>query len=197
MMRSAFNKFFWGILFVNLEIHLVVFDLLADPVGYLMILGAANSFVSQYAVAKKVASTALVLAIISIPTVFIQRSTHAAGPIQQTSGWWWYEQALTILTLVVAFYIFTLMLDIAKKLEHQELLIKTQNTFKWYMGVSLLFMCTHPFLINVSRDMQIAYAFITTPFYIVITVLFLVLLRKFMKVEDVTENTPPTNLNTT
>ncbi|WP_272914196.1 hypothetical protein [Bacillus dakarensis] len=41
-MDQAFNRIFWGYLFVWIEIHLFVVDLLPDPIGYWLILSESR-----------------------------------------------------------------------------------------------------------------------------------------------------------
>ncbi|KGX89944.1 hypothetical protein [Pontibacillus marinus] len=188
-MRSAFSKIFWGYLMTLLEIHIQFIDILPDPIGYLLIFLGIQSIVEKYPIGNKAQVMAAILGVISIPTVFINESGSMNPMEAPFTMWWFYSQIMMIANLVLIFFIFQLMLKIVQDYQDEELETYTWKFFKVYMWSNLALLIFDSFFINLSSEVFVALTVAAVVFYIILDIMFLVLLRKYIKLED----TPPTS----
>lgn len=184
-MRDAFSKMFWGYLFTLVEIHLFVIDILAEPVGYYLIFSGITSLVKSYPIGKKASNIALALIVLSIPSVFIQQEAMNQ-PINAgvVSVWSMYGGVLTIIHLLLFFYSFQLMTEIASQTADDDLIKRTSTSFKTLMAILLFLEILRPLAMNISSEGLVAPIVITAIIGFITQITFLVLLRRFMKIED-------------
>ncbi|WP_404332506.1 hypothetical protein [Mesobacillus maritimus] len=64
MLYEGFRKIFWGFILVFLEIHLLIIDILPDPIGYYLIFSGINLLNKHYGVSSKGKGFALGLVIL-------------------------------------------------------------------------------------------------------------------------------------
>lgn len=176
-MRTAFQKIFWGFLLVLIEIHIYVIDILPEPVGYFLIAGGLVWFRETYKEAKYAHQIAMILVVISIPSVFIQQQ----AVVQFGSIWGVYGLFILIVNLMLVYFVFRLLVAIAIQKRANELANGTTILFKVYMVVMLLALI----LPLISGDFQFinslaAYAGLAG---LVVEIVFLIWLRKFSKME--------------
>ena len=72
-MNKALQLIFWGYVFIFFRIHIGI-DLLADPIGYLLLFSGCSKLVDVYPIAKKAKFIGLVGAFVSLPSVFVNLS---------------------------------------------------------------------------------------------------------------------------
>ncbi len=189
-MRSAFSKIFWGYLMTLLEIHIQFIDILPDPIGYLLIFLGIQSLVEKYPIGNKAQVMAAILGVLSIPTVFINES-NSMNPMEAPfTMWWFYSEIMMITSLILAFFIFQLMLKIVQDYQNQELETYTSKFFKVYIWSNLALLILDSFFINLSSEVAVAFTVATVIFYITLEIMFLVLLRKYMKLDDAPPASP-------
>ncbi|MRH43793.1 hypothetical protein GH741_14035 [Aquibacillus halophilus] len=183
-MKFAFKRLFWGFLLVLLEIHILVIDIFPDPVGYYLILSGLTWLIKDYPVGKKASNIAGFLIIFSIPTVFINQSNmnETIGQVDIFSGLSLYMVALELIKLVLVFYVFKFMLEIAQASADNNLYHRTLNTFKVYMIIMLVGHLLQAFTMNESG--MVAFMVFALIVMLAMEVVFLVLLSKFSKLDD-------------
>lgn len=185
MLYDGFRKIFWGFILVFLEIHIIAIDILPDPVGYYLILSGLNLLKSRYHLDVKANYVAILLVLVSIPTVFLQNNAmNQLGSASLITGWSIYMSVIGILNLVLAYFIFQVMISIATKREDDYLQRRTTNTFKAYMIIMLLITFFESFAMNMTRDLLMGYVTISAIFGLIMNITFLVLISRFSKVDD-------------
>ncbi|WP_449537642.1 hypothetical protein [Ferdinandcohnia sp. Marseille-Q9671] len=179
-MKINFNRMFWGFIFILLDIHILVIDILPDPIGYYLILSSLRFVTPENRLGNRIKWLTTGLIIISIPTIFVQQTVdHSPG----FSPWWTYSSALGIGKLLLVFFLFQLIMEIVTSLEDIALIHRSSQTFSMYMWVMVIITFSDAFLINFSNDILIGYLFITLPLGILMEIMFLLLLRKLHKHE--------------
>lgn len=184
-MSEAFGRIFWGYLLILIEIHIVIIDILPEPVGYYLIFSGISMLLNDFPIGSKAKNTALVLIFISIPTVFIEQNAGAnqMGQLSFLTGWSLYMTVLGILKLILVFYIFQLIMAIVK--EHGDFALndRSTKTFRTYIIVMLLTMIFHSFSINFSMEQFLVVTIISIVVGFIMEIVFLVLLRKMRKID--------------
>ena len=179
-MREAFLKMFWGFLFVLLEIHIIVVDILPDPIGYILIILGLAWFRESYDVAKKAHQFAIGLAVLSIPSVFVsQQVVDQVGTFGSSSGI--YGFIMQGLNLVLVFMVFKLLLKVAYDEGGSELVRGTGILFKMYMTVLIFALILPIFTVGVVNQAFTSIVIVTSLLALVLEIVYLVWLRKFSK----------------
>lgn len=178
-MDQAFNRIFWGYLFVWIEIHLFVVDLLPDPIGYWLILSGISLILKEFPIGHKAKNFSLALLFLSIPTVFIQQNTgmDGLGTTAVLSGWSIYNIVLGWLKIILVFYLFRLMMEIVVNRGNNALMKRVSKTCYSCLTVMLTASLLNSFMINFSGDILIALTIITVISSLIVEITFLVLLR--------------------
>ncbi|MCM3585861.1 hypothetical protein M3182_08905 [Mesobacillus maritimus] len=182
MIYRGSRQIFWGLIFILIEIHIIAFDLLADPIGYYLIFTGVSLLNDHFGFANKSNFISLVLLLVSIPTVFIEKEV-----IQQMgtfSGWNIYQNAFEILNLVLVFFLFQLMLEVARVKGVSELSKRTMTTFKIYMGTMFLVLFSSTFAVNMTTDFLVPYELISVLLSLSMYIVFLLLVSKYSKLTD-------------
>jgi hypothetical protein len=179
MLYEGFRKIFWGFILVFIEIHLLVIDLLPDPIGYYLIFSGINLVNNHFGFKNRGKNVALGLVFLSIPTLIIQNQA-----VVQMSASAMYLSLMGILNLILAYFIFQLMVSISNKREDDSLSKRTTTTFKIYMTLMFLFTFLEAFSINMTESMRMGFIVFSAFTGLVMNILFLVLLSKFSKLSD-------------
>ncbi|WP_174731562.1 hypothetical protein [Mesobacillus harenae] len=190
MMRNSFSKLFWGFILVLIEIHLIVVDILPDPLGYLLIFWGVQSAATEDPAGKKAKTLALILMFVSLPTIFIQQNQTANefGQLAPIDGWAFYMHAIGLLKLVLVFFVFKMMISIVKERGESDLVSRTSTTLLVYMIVMLCNSFLQTFTMNMGSNMLLGLIFIIVSSSMIMEIVFLVLLRRFMKIQDEPDN---------
>lgn len=179
MLYEGFRKIFWGFILVFIEIHLMVIDILPDPIGYFLIFSGINLLNNHFDYKNKGKHVALSLVFLSIPTLFIQNQA-----VEQMSGLAMYLSLIGILNLILVYYIFQLMVLIANKRKDHSLFKRTTTTFRIYMVLMFLVTFLEAFFINMTESMRMGFIVLSAIFGLALNIFFLVLLSKFSKLSD-------------
>ncbi|WP_010676648.1 hypothetical protein [Bacillus timonensis] len=181
-----FKRIFWGYLFILLEIQLFVVDILPEPLGYYLIFSGIATVPIENRTGNKLKKLLIGLIIISIPTVFIQQNGNLndLGTVAGIYPWGIYTSILEIFKLIVAFFIFQLIIEAVTAHGDEFLLRKSSQTFKIYMTVMLLITLSHSFAMNLSTDVIAGYLFFTIPIGLIMEIMFLVFLWKLHKYDE-------------
>ncbi|WP_188207277.1 hypothetical protein [Alkalibacillus aidingensis] len=180
-MKYAFTLMFWGFIIVFLEIFIISIDISPDPIGFFMIAVGLYHLESDYPIAKRGGLTAFILAALSTPSVFIANNDlHEAI----TGGWFFYSTALTIMEVILVYFILKLMIEICKEFKLEELQNKYKTFLNWYVSVFIIVHLLSAFTLNVYSNtygsLVIIFGLISLVFHIV----FLVYLFKFRQIEE-------------
>ncbi|MFS0690243.1 hypothetical protein AB1K89_13500 [Sporosarcina sp. 179-K 8C2 HS] len=168
-MNKALRQIFWGYVFIFFRLHVGI-DLLADPIGYILIFSGCSKIVEAYPVAKKAKFVALVGAFVSLPSVFVNLSE-----IPLTFGWSTYSGFLLVLKMVMGYYLFIVLKDVVKAFGDRALQKRTENTFKFYVAIHLFALAIQSFFMNVHGGGWVALALISLIGVLVMDILFLLL----------------------
>ncbi len=181
MLRDGFRKIFWGLILVLVEIHIVAFDLLPDPLGYFYILSGLNLLTSRYEMNRQGKWLAAGLILLSIPTIIIQNGVHDTILVSPAAI---YMSIMGILNLILAYFIFQLMVNVAASNGDLLLEKQTSNTFKIYM-IALFMVCFfQSFRMNMSGDLLTGLTIISLVFSLMMQIALLMLVSKFSKLPD-------------
>ncbi|WP_261129905.1 hypothetical protein [Bacillus sp. Marseille-Q3570] len=182
-MREAFTKLFWGFLLVFIEIHIVAFDILPDPLGYFLIYLGLEKIGSAYKIKNESRLFATVMCAFSLPTVFIQQTNNEITGLTVNYGWPIYMSALGIGKLILVFYVFKVMIHLARHYGDEAILKRTEMTFKIYIIAILIVTGIEPFLMNSGRDIGTGMGILLIVVSLIMEIVFLVLLHKFRNIE--------------
>ena len=183
-MNQAFNRLFWGYLFVLFEIHIIVIDILADPVGYYLIFSGITMLLKDFPIAHKARKLSFALIFLSIPSIFIQQNveTNQLQPLSFLSGWSLYTTVLDLLNIILVFYLFQLIMAIVHQHADDGLIRRSSKTFSLYLIVKLIATIASPFAMNLSGDELLWIVLVTIFVSFIMEIAFLVLLWSFRKV---------------
>lgn len=185
-MRESFGKIFWGFLLVLLEIHLIVVDILPDPLGYFYIYTGIQSLVKyDKENAEKARLLSILLIFVSLPAMFFQNtSINQMGEFAPMNGWSIYMIILGFAKFILVYYIFKLMVSISEELGRKSLKQRTQSVFRFYTIVMLIHFLLQSFLINLYSDLLLGVIILLVVSSLIVEITFLVLLRTFRNLRD-------------
>ncbi|WML44432.1 hypothetical protein [Neobacillus sp. PS3-40] len=185
-MKENFSKLFWGFFLIFIEIHIIKVDLLPDPLGYLLIFLGIKALSKGTLVGKKAQAMAMVLIFVSLPTIFIYQNGKANefAQILPLDGWNIYMNALGVLKIMLVFYIFKIMLSLVNERSEIALVKRTTTTFHIYIVVMLSNFFLQSFTMNVGTNMLQAITSIMIVSSTIVEIIFLVLLRRYMKIQE-------------
>ncbi|MDX1807569.1 MAG: hypothetical protein R3267_11145 [Paenisporosarcina sp.] len=176
-MRNAFKYILTGYILIFIDIHLFV-DILPDPIGYFMILLGARKIEFNESRLNPARIVATLLLVISIPSVFINPQLLQT----QTPEWWGiYTTAMSLLDLILVYFLFQLIKKVVELLKSPKLTFKTENTYKGYMIVMLIILFIQPFLTNMSEHIATGIAIFMVLAGFITQMTFLVFLRTLQK----------------
>lgn len=190
MMKESFGKLFWGFFLVLIEIHLIVVDVLPDPLGYLFIYMGVHSLGKNMTDSTKAEYLSLALLFLSIPTLFIQNQQLNEFPYGMSlNGWSIYLIVIGFLKLILVFYVLKLMVTIAQERDEETLINRTTSVFRIYMIVLLINSLSNSFFMNMTNNFLVPFMIFMMISSLIMEITFLLLLRRFRKIEDA----PPEN----
>lgn len=183
MMDELLKKILLGYLFVIFEVHIIFVDILPEPVGYYWIYMSLLSLEKMYDLTNKGSKMALLLTFLSIPSMFIQRNNQGVDLVfDQISTY--YEPIFTILGVILTFFVFQAMVEVAKEKGSLDIQKRTKMTFSIYMVIMFLNEFLKPFTYNVQNEI-FGFALITTMLIgTVVQIVFLFLVFRFRKIEQ-------------
>ncbi|WP_252501701.1 hypothetical protein [Sporosarcina sp. Marseille-Q4943] len=175
-MNKALRQIFWGYVFIFFRLHVGI-DLLADPIGYILLLSGCSKLIDAYPGAKKARIVALVGIFISIPSVFVNLSETSLS-----IGWSSYSILLLVLKTIMGYYMFVVLKDVAEAFGDQALQGRTVNTFKFYMAIHLFALALLSFSMNVPGDGWVALSIISFIGALVMDILLLLLIGAIRRI---------------
>jgi hypothetical protein len=175
-MRNGFKKLFIGFLFVFLKFHIIV-DLLPDFIGYILIYNGIKQLATLSSQSyDKLKVLTIALAIVSVPNFFLNDQL-----IQQSEWLSFYPVLLSLLKVILVYYLFDLLRVIARLLTFEEAFHATNRIFYWYMTVNLGSLLCQSFIINAPMDIMLSVSVLIVVLGLIIEIAFLVYLRNMQK----------------
>lgn len=175
-MRNGFKQLIIGFLFVLIKIHIVV-DLLPDFLGYIFIYNGIKQIAtlsSQSYERLKVLS--IILTVVSVPNFFLN------DQIIQHSGWFsYYPICLSLLKVILVYFLFDLLRGVAKLLPSNEALLATNRMYTWYMSIILGILFFQSILMNISINIELSISIIIIVLDLIVEIAFLIYLRNMQK----------------
>ena len=108
-------------------------DLLPDFIGYILIYNGIKQLATLSSQPyDKLKVLTIALAIVSVPNFFLNDQI-----IQQSEWLSYYPVLLSLLKVILVYYLFDLLRVIAKLLPFEETFHATNRIFYWYMAVNL------------------------------------------------------------
>jgi len=178
-MRVAFKYIIIGFLLILFDIHVFI-DILPDPVGYLMIFIGTRKLEFKGSSTHPTSVVASILIFASLPTIFLDAQFFS----QQVSiGEWWgiYRNVLSLLDIILVYFLFQLIKDVVKTLNSFELIRKTEKMYKWYMIVMLTVLFIQPFLLNINGQAAIGLMLLVVACALITQISFIFFLRNIQK----------------
>ncbi|MCG7343711.1 hypothetical protein MHZ92_06175 [Sporosarcina sp. ACRSL] len=175
-MNKALRNIFWGYLFIFFDFYIIMIDVFMDPIGYYLIYLGCARIVGSYPIAKKALTVGMIGIFVSLPSAFVNLSDS-----ELPFGWSLYASILSIFKLVIAFYLFFVLMGMAKSFGDEALFKRTQSTFKYFVTIHFAILVFMSFSMNVSGDGWIALSVILVIAGILMDILFLILIRAFSR----------------
>lgn len=193
-MSSGYNKLLWGFLLVILDLRIMNVDLLIDAVGYFIVVSGLKILSSQSESFNKAQVFGVILGILSIPSTIDFAATfpfeQGILPTNLFIGSLFYSSFLGFLHIVLAFYIFRGMMEMAIQANLHGLPQRVQGRARFYIITSFIILAIMPLLLNLNDEAGM-YVLITVALVSFIVELFFILLIRefrntFRKLEKVT-----------
>jgi len=177
--RRAFKYMIGGFLLVLIDIH--NFDILPDPLGYMMIALGIHQLGARKPNAFKAEITAYLLMALSIPTIFL--SGQLLNPMQFNSiGWLAYGLSVTTTNLILMYFLFRMLIhEVDYPIENDEKQNRTSILMNIYMAISLSSAFIQPFLIHMKQDVQTTIAMAIIVLTLAVHIAFILHLRILQK----------------
>ena len=174
-MKRSLGQILYGYVFIFLAIRIGV-DILADPIGYLLIAVGCLKLGENFKDGKTAASISFVLIPLSIPSVFIDMNLIDSGP------WFYYSNALFAGEIILTFYLFRLLIKIAETISENDLAERTLRLFKIYIPANLLFLGLAAILTAFEFESLQVLSFVLLLIILVLNIAFILLLNAFRKI---------------
>ncbi|MGE6486684.1 hypothetical protein [Paenisporosarcina sp. NPDC076898] len=177
--RRAFKYMIGGFLLVLIDIH--NFDILPDPIGYMMIASGIHQLGARQPNALRAEITAYLLMALSIPTLFL--SGQLLNPMQiNSTGWVAYGLSVTVTNLILIYFVFRMLIhEVDYPIETAEKPNRTRKLMIVYMAISLSSAFIQPFLIHMKQGVQSSILVATIVLTLAVHIAFIVHLRTLQK----------------
>ncbi|RPF50611.1 hypothetical protein [Aquisalibacillus elongatus] len=186
-MRKSILLIFWGLIIVFFDFRINSFDLLMNPLGYILVASGLNDFSQNYQPAKTAKAFTYILVVVSIPQIIIDDATVIS------EYWNFYSSAVSILNIVLAYFIFLLLIELAQAYNQTELESRSKNTMKGYLITMILVTFVSTFAINFSSSLGLIIGLAIAGF--IAQIVFIVLIFKFRNLDEHTDY-EETHINT-
>lgn len=173
---------FWGFLLTGLDFRIIGIDILADPIGYFLVVAGISSLIHEFPIGKRARGIAIVLSVLSIPTV-VASLDKVSEMYQIVSYWSIYSIVYPIMQLMLMFFVFQLLVNIAKKHGGTNLQSWTDKLFKIYLVLNLVILIAQPFAINLYGNSLQVIIVGSWVLLFILEIVFLVLLLQFRKLD--------------
>lgn len=184
MYRDKYNKLYWGLIIILLDIRIMGFDVLPDLWGYIMILSALSSLESSHKGFGKAKPFAIVLLILSIMDIYQINGNALNGfTVNNTTIIFMMITTVAIaMDIFMVYYITISIMELAENSNLNELYEITLCRTKSYVVSNLIFLAIIPFTLNMPQDIVIGISIVSGLVVFVVKILFVNLIRMTSKV---------------
>lgn len=173
-MKKSLSQILYGYVFILLDIRIGV-DILADPVGYLLIALGCLKLGEKFADGKLAAYIAITMIFLSIPSVFIDFN------LVENGSWYYYSNGLFVGELVMTFYLFRLLKLLAEAAGQTDLKDRTQFLYNIYIPASLFMLGLAAFYTATEMRSMEEVFFVLVLILLILNIAFILLLNAFRK----------------
>ncbi|MFF2753891.1 hypothetical protein ACFVR1_09065 [Psychrobacillus sp. NPDC058041] len=175
-MNDGFKQLIIGFLFVLIKIHIVV-DILPDFIGYIFIYNGIKQIATLSSQPyEKLKILSIILVIASIPNFFLN------DQVIQQSGWFsYYPIFLSLLKVILVYYLFGLLRGVAKLLPSNDALQATNRMYTWYLSIVLGSLFFQSLVMNLPVNVTFSAMLFIGILVLLIEISFLVYLRNMQK----------------
>ena len=172
MYSSAYNKLFWGFIFVILKINIGPLDILPDFLGYFIMYSGICDLSVQNIYYAKAKWPSVVLAIISFKDLVINADnnllTGNTGNFQIGNPW---LGIIGAVTMVINIYLIYIICNGICLVSEEKDLIELNGAASWrlkfYFVISIVYAFIIPFTMNLPRDFSGILILLVIPYFIV------------------------------
>lgn len=157
MYESAYNKLFWGMMFIIFNINLGSINIMPNCIGYLLIISGLNILANQHSIFEKGKTPAVILAIITIKDII------NFGTVDLLKGGFpmdnlWYTAIGVVENLLGIYVVYILCRGIYLLSEDRgmtELRDSAKSRFSFYLIMEMILLFYTPFSMNFSRNISV------------------------------------------
>lgn len=156
MNRDAFNKFYWGFLFIMIDFRIGGFDILPDIAGYILFGIGLSALVSTSIYFKKASKLNLPMIILSIFSIYQRQNQNQVSGIHIDSASMFYflgAAAAIVIAIIIAIVVIVIQLmliynifmgikDLAEQQRQIELAVEADQRWKQYLILQIASMAT-------------------------------------------------------
>ncbi|SEA85291.1 hypothetical protein SAMN05421743_109111 [Thalassobacillus cyri] len=178
MIEQGFGRIFVGFLLVFIEIHILALDILADPVGYLLIASGIITLHEHTGRYEKLHKLAYGLALLTIPTVFIQNTNDPYG-MDYVLVYTGYTLLLGLIKIILVYHLLTGMAESARKYGWPDGERRAKKVLNLYLPIALLGAIAQTFMINSYNEWTPIFIIITVILHLIAEIALLILLFSY------------------
>lgn len=159
MYESAYNKLFWGMMFIVFNINLGSINIMPNFIGYMLILSALNILAKQHRIFDKGKTPAYILILLSIGDIVnIEGGDFFSGGLQINSLT---SICLTVIGVVenlICIYLMYILCRGIYLLSEERGIVELKDSarvrFNYYLFTAVISLFFTPFTLNLSRDIS-------------------------------------------
>lgn len=156
MYESAYNKLFWGMMFIIFNINLGVINIMPDFIGYALIMSGLNILTKQHSIFEKGKIPAVILCIITLKDIVNLGTVDLLnGGFQMSSPW---LTAIGVVESLLKLYLIYIICRgiylLAEERGLTELKDSIKGRFYFYFALQLVMLFYIPFSLNISRNIS-------------------------------------------
>lgn len=163
MYAKGYNRFFWGLVFLTLDININFINIFPDCIGYILIYSGLNILTPQQRIFERGKIPAVILTILTLKDVWHDPNDNIlTGQIPSYAV---LSLLLSSVVIIIKIYLFYVICYAIYKLCEErgldELMNKTIDPWKFYSGISIIYLFFLPCSLNLSTGIKIgAFLFI-------------------------------------
>ncbi|AGK95546.1 hypothetical protein [Clostridium pasteurianum] len=150
MYASSYNRLFWGMIVLIFHINLGPINVLPNFAGYMLIYSGLNILSSQHKIYEKGKLPAIILVILTLKDVWHNKdnsimigSSYNLGLVTMLIG-----AVTAVVDLYLIYIICKGICELCRERELDSLMTNTADAWKFYFVISLIFLFSIPFSIN-------------------------------------------------
>jgi len=158
MYASAYNKLFWGMIILIFHINLGPISILPNFVGYMIIYSGLNTLSSQNEIYKRGKLPAAILVVLSLKDIWNNKNSNVfTGNFYNINVFMMIIGGIAVIIDIYLIYIICSgIYDSSRERNLESLMINSEDAWKFYLGISLIFLLCLPFSMNLPVNYNMA-----------------------------------------